>query len=66
MGWREAGWGGEFADPVGGICRSCGRLLCKKHLIIPLRKGARLRDAVQGMSAEECKPLTYHGFGETE
>ncbi len=25
--------GGEFEPQFGGICRSCGRLLCHKHLI---------------------------------
>ena len=24
--------GGEFAEPAGGLCRPCGRLLCRKHL----------------------------------
>ena len=37
--------GAEFAEPAGGICRSCGRVLCRKHLIIPSPKAARRRDA---------------------
>jgi len=37
--------GGEFAATQGGLCHSCARLLCRKHLVIPLRKGIRLRDA---------------------
>jgi len=37
--------GAEFAETAGGICHSCGRVLCRKHLIIPLLKGTRLRDA---------------------
>jgi hypothetical protein len=36
--------GGEFAETQGGLCHSCGRLLCKRHLVIPLRKRIRLRD----------------------
>jgi hypothetical protein len=28
--------GGEFAETQGGLCRSCSRLLCRKHLPIPL------------------------------
>jgi len=36
--------GAEFAEPEGGLCRSCGRLLCRKHLVIPLAKATRLRD----------------------
>ena len=38
-------WGGEFAEPAGGLCRSCSRLLCKKHLVLPPRKHIRLREA---------------------
>ena len=37
-------WGGGFAEPAGGICRSCARLLCRQHLVIPLPKGTRLHD----------------------
>jgi len=37
--------GVEFAETAAGLCRSCGRLLCRKHLVIPLRKRIRLRDA---------------------
>jgi hypothetical protein len=36
--------GAEFAEPQGGLCRSCGRLLCRKHLVIPPPKATRLRD----------------------
>jgi len=35
----------EFAEPAGGICRSCARLLCRKHLVIPSPKVSRRRDA---------------------
>ena len=34
----------EFAEPAGGICRSCARVLCRKHLVMPPRKDTRLRD----------------------
>lgn len=42
--FRCGEWGGEFDESEGGICRSCARLLCRKHLVIPPRKGTRLRD----------------------
>ncbi|MGH7253774.1 MAG: hypothetical protein ACREIE_08255 [Nitrospiraceae bacterium] len=36
--------GKEFAETQGGICSACNRLLCRKHLVIPLRERIRLRD----------------------
>lgn len=42
--------GKEFAAPAGGLCRSRDRVLCRRHLAIPLLKAKRLRDAPPPLS----------------
>lgn len=38
--------GAEFAETQGGVCRACGRVLCRQHLMIQWPKGTRLRHAL--------------------
>jgi hypothetical protein len=34
--------GGAFAATAGGLCRPCARVLCRRHLVIPLAKATPL------------------------
>lgn len=53
-----------FAASEGGICRSCGRLLCRKHLVIPLHKRTRLREAPPPLctATRVCPIVNLFGF----
>ena len=58
-------WGVGFAASEGGICRSCGRLLCRKHLVISLHKGIRLRDTPPPrlfIATRVCPIVNLFGF----
>ena len=60
--FRREECGGVFAATQGGIRHSCGRLLCRKHLVIPVPKATRvlhppppeLHDALRKTAFSRC------------